>query len=168
LRHRGTGRRIFGEPGTETFENSFKMAAAVEPASDSAEVTHTKRLDDYVVRAIQFAGYRAKHNGLGCDLTRSYLKEIVAKQNGVCALTGLPFDTTVREKSSRPSPYQPSLDRIDCKLGYVPGNVRVVCFAVNVALNEWGENVFLRIATAAVHTAMVRELAVRSQNLAKK
>ncbi len=34
----------------------------------------------------------------------------------------------------------PSLDRIIPAHGYVPGNIRVICRAMNCAMQEWGED----------------------------
>ena len=39
-----------------------------------------------------------------------------------------------------------SLDRIDSSKGYTVENCRLVCTAVNLAMNEWGEDVLERIA----------------------
>src|SRR5690606_21411241 len=43
-------------------------------------------------------------------------------------------------------PFAPSLDRIDTSTGYEAGNCRLVCVLANIALNEWGEDVFARVA----------------------
>jgi hypothetical protein len=37
-------------------------------------------------------------------------------------------------------PFGPSLDRIVPKLGYVTGNIRVVCNLANLAMHKWGED----------------------------
>lgn len=42
----------------------------------------------------------------------------------------------------------PSIDRIDTTRGYTPDNVRLVCAAVNLALNQFGEGIFFRIVTS--------------------
>ena len=62
-----------------------------------------------------------------------------------CEVTGIPFDHAQREGWSR-RPYAASIDRIDNNEGYTPINVRLVCAAVNLAMNEWGDEVFDRIA----------------------
>ena len=50
-------------------------------------------------------------------------------------MTGLPFDLEA-EKICWNSP---SFDRIKAGGGYVRGNVRLVLFAMNAALGNWGE-----------------------------
>jgi len=52
---------------------------------------------------------------------------------GACEVTGAQFEM------SGSTPYAPSLDRVQPGLGYVPGNVRVVCRWINVAMGQWGE-----------------------------
>ena len=54
---------------------------------------------------------------------------------GYCQITGSKFDLdTPRAWNS------PSLDQIKPQVGYVRGNVRVVCRAMNFAMGEWGED----------------------------
>ena len=60
---------------------------------------------------------------------------------GFCELTGLPFDLAKSSTSLR-NPYSPSLDRIDSKIKeYSQENTRVVIWAANCALNEFGLDV---------------------------
>ena len=61
-----------------------------------------------------------------------------------CELTGLPL----REHHGSQNWDSPSLDRVTPHLGYLYSNIRVVCFGVNAALGNWGEQAFERIATA--------------------
>ena len=74
------------------------------------------------------------------------------ENEGCCAVTGIPMETEKR-RGVRRNPFQVSLDRIDSKGDYVKGNVRLVLLAVNIALNEWGMDVFLPIARAMVAKA---------------
>ena len=87
---------------------------------------------------------RAIKLGIPFDLDNhmSDLNARIAK--GVCELTGLPL----RMEHGAMAWDSPSLDRIRPESGYVYSNIRVVCFAVNAALGNWGEGVFERIATA--------------------
>ena len=63
---------------------------------------------------------------------------------GICEVSGLPiFHHTGKVEWD-----SISIDRIDSTKGYVYSNVRVVCYAVNVALNNWGLEQFLKVARA--------------------
>lgn len=97
----------------------------------------------------------AKARGLDITLTIDDLKELAELSQGRCMLTGLSFehgaeDTLKGSNSRRKRVWAPSLDRIDSAAGYVPGNVRLVCMAVNAALQEFGDAVLMRIAVALV------------------
>ena len=69
--------------------------------------------------------------------------------NGVCELSGLPFASL----EGTANPWSPSIDRIKPELGYVDGNVRVVVWALNMAMAGWGFDVLLRLARAIVDKA---------------
>lgn len=109
------------------------------------------RLHQIYVRAWHTTA-RWKKKNMGFDLDEAWLRELWESQGGRCAVTRLPFDLRPYESLKR-NPYQPSLDRIDSKQGYVKTNVRFVLFAVNIALNEWGLEVFGPIAEALCATA---------------
>jgi hypothetical protein len=94
---------------------------------------------------------RARRGGYDFDLDREFIAKKLAA--GVCEYSGLPFERGASAEDFRARPFAPSLDRIVPALGYVKSNVRMVCFAVNMALSDWGDDVFLRIAQAVVRTA---------------
>jgi hypothetical protein len=71
-------------------------------------------------------------------------------QGGRCALSGLCFDLRIIGSGKARRPFAPSLDRIDSTGGYTRDNVRLVCQAVNFALNAYGEDTFREIAAATV------------------
>lgn len=80
------------------------------------------------------------------------VEQLLHDQDYRCALTGLRFEMA-NDYGGRKlfrMPLRPSLDRIEPKVGYVPGNVRLICTAMNVALNEWGEDVFTVLARAYI------------------
>lgn len=56
-------------------------------------------------------------------------------KNGVCEITGIPFDFSKPTGTSK-NPYSPSIDRIDPSKGYCKRNCRVVLWQVNLALGE--------------------------------
>lgn len=85
---------------------------------------------------------RAKKRGDDFEFERSDYADIFSDR---CSLTNIPFEF---EKGGwhEKRPFAASIDRINCKKGYVKGNCRLVCVSVNVAMNTWGEAVLYRIA----------------------
>lgn len=92
----------------------------------------------------------AKARGLECTITFEMVEPMLAPM--VCAATGLSLSLE-RDGSTRANPWAPSIDRIDCSKGYVPGNVRIVCCAFNLMRNEWSDDVVLALAKAVVARA---------------
>lgn len=96
-------------------------------------------------RLMHSAKYRAKQINVYFDLSKEHLVKLWEDQDGRCAVSGRVFDL------SRPAPDEcvransPSLDRIDSKGGYVEGNVRLVCYQVNTALNQYGEEALINL-----------------------
>lgn len=84
----------------------------------------------------------ARTRGLECTITREELKELLAPM--VCSMTGIPLEFAAR------SPWSPSFDRLDSSKGYVPGNVRLVCWAYNSAKMGWDDEDVLTLAKALV------------------
>lgn len=98
---------------------------------------------------------RAIKAGVPFSLSREWLEEKLAL--GVCQLSGLPLERKPRTEGngSRTHPSAPSLDRIIPAMGYVEHNVRLVCFAVNQARSDFGDEVLMKIATALVENNRV-------------
>lgn len=90
----------------------------------------------------------AKMRELEFHLTKDEFWEIVARANGRCELTKIPFSTT-NDTSSRRAPFAPSIDRIDCSKPYTKENCRLVCVCVNAALSDWGDAIFFTMVKAA-------------------
>lgn len=64
-----------------------------------------------------------------------------------CAVTKLPLILEYSGSSAR-NPWAPSLDRIDGSKGYLPGNVRVVCWAYNLMRADFPDEVVRKVAQA--------------------
>ncbi len=79
------------------------------------------------------------------DLTVEDFWNLAARTKGCCQVTGLQFEYAFSEGSLR-RPFAPSLDRIKSHKGYSKRNCRFVCIAANLAMNEWGESVLLKLA----------------------
>jgi hypothetical protein len=93
---------------------------------------------------------KAKYRDPQCDITLNYLLELY-RATPCCALTHLPFDLTQKRTTI-------SIDRIDSARGYVVGNVRLVRLHVNLALNEWGLDALLEMATELLAVQSANQL----------
>lgn len=71
-------------------------------------------------------------------------------QDGRCAITALPFTLAEFPGVLVKHPFAPSVDRIVSSSGYTVDNVRLVCIAVNFGMGQWGEELYLTFARAAV------------------
>lgn len=90
---------------------------------------------------------RAKQMELQFDLAPDCIVHLLIASGGRCALTGLLLNFA-KITDARSKMLLPSLDRITPGRGYVTGNVRVTCLAINYALNSWGEEAFAEVAKA--------------------
>lgn len=101
------------------------------------------------------------------ELTVNDVATLAMANNWRCSLTGIRFSKDEAGKKGA-RPYMPSVDRIDCTRGYTRDNCRLVCVAVNFAMNSWGEAVFNRIATAYVHQTGISTRLERSNRTGAK
>ena len=96
--------------------------------------------DKHLYRMIERCRYRNRRKQIPFSLGINDLKAIFERCRGYCEVTGRPLDED--------GPFRPSLDRIDPKAGYTPGNVRIVCLVTNTAMLHYGEAAFGEIAIA--------------------
>ena len=112
-----------------------------EPANEprSAKAKNAEKvLHEALTARLHGARRRSKRKSRECGVTLDLLKRMHEKQLGRCAVSGIAFDLT----GGTGGPFAPSLDRIDNSVGYEEGNVRLVCHAVNLMMNRWGDAVF--------------------------
>jgi hypothetical protein len=62
-----------------------------------------------------------------------------------CSVSGIPFSKRFVQAGDR-DPWGPSIDRIENRQGYSLENCRMVCLAANLAMNDWGLDVLLRLS----------------------
>jgi len=62
------------------------------------------------------------------------------RQGGRCALSGIPMRWGRENSKLGPSPTSVSLDRIDQSRGYEAGNVRLVCFRINIFRGDMNDD----------------------------
>jgi hypothetical protein len=116
---------------------------------DSRSRLYKATVNGRLVSLLGNAKRRAKLKGLDYDLDLQWLLNLYQIQNGSCVLTGLPFSFEFNKEFKRQfMPFSPSLDRIDSSKGYTKENTRLVCTAINIAMNHYGEKTFAEVATA--------------------
>ena len=89
---------------------------------------------------------RAESKRIPFDIDSDYLMSLYEQSGGLCEVIGmiLSFDNG---RPGKWNPYRCSIDRISPSKGYVKGNIRLVCLAVNIAMNTWGLDVLDNIVT---------------------
>lgn len=146
---KGKGKRfrIHSTPGKGDFEFEYRKAVAASLATPTfakelSGISAEDRRDVLRMAMKRMKNARSRDNKRGrvCDLTPEWLETELRKQDYRCAITNIPFLHS-REKR-RINPFSPSIDRIDSKKGYTRDNVRVVIFAVNMMMLDWGLEVF--------------------------
>ena len=73
-----------------------------------------------------------KSRKLEIDIDVDYVNELFQKQKGKCYWFGVDLIPNINRKH----PQQPSLDRLNNKLGYIKGNVVLSCYSANIGRNE--------------------------------
>lgn len=125
-----------------TFIGSTKNQAITEYAR--IEKKRVKEIP--MLREIYYSTIRnAKIKGTEHSISFDDVLELSERANGECDISGIPFEYDEYPNAHR-RPWVPSIDRIDSSLGYTKENCRLVCTAVNLAMNEWGYDVLIRIA----------------------
>lgn len=99
----------------------------------------------------------AKARGIAFELTLQDVQVMLKASRGKCAVTDKPFSNE-KPAGYRIRPWAPSIDRIDPRKPYTKENCRVVCAAVNVAMNQFGDALFMGLIEAIVRRVVREEL----------
>lgn len=99
---------------------------------------------------------RAGKKGIEFNLDLDFIQELFKATKGKCSLTqqNMNLECHSRKKAN---PFKASLDRIDSTKGYIKGNVRFVCWAVNQMKADrtdeefkfWVETIYKAISSQA-------------------
>ena len=91
----------------------------------------------------------AKPRKIAVEISVDDIQHMLERAKGKCELTGVAFNMQ-KVAGQRIRPWIPSVDRIDSKIGYSFDNCRIICAAANVALNQFGEYIFVRMASSMI------------------
>ena len=100
----------------------------------------------YLSRNVSKTRYAAREQrGLDFDIDIDYVMNLLKSQNGKCALTGWDFEFTRGGDFHGKNPYGCTMDRKNNSLGYVPGNIQLVCWKINKLKGEFDDEEFKTI-----------------------
>ena len=80
-------------------------------------------------------------------IDQNYLMKLYDDQEGLCALSGIRMTWA----TGKTAPTSISMDRIDPLKGYVEGNVRLICMAVNAFRGTMNDDELLKFAKSLVN-----------------
>lgn len=112
-----------------------------------------------IIRAIARAKHRSGKSGLPFSIAKEWAIDRMEKNDYRCEETGIPFLMKCDAQSFM-RPYVPSLDRRDPCKGYTEENVRIVVFAFNAMVSDWGDAVMHRIANGYRHAQTVKRTSI--------
>lgn len=130
-----------------------KWAQSNKEQRKEVQKKYNNTIKGRLIKTMKAAHSRAKINNLTYNLDTDFLLELWVKQNGKCALTKIEFEL-INKTNFISNPFAPSIDKINPKQGYTKNNVRLVCVAVNYALNEFGEEIFKQICQAYLNQSI--------------
>ncbi len=96
--------------------------------------------------SLNLALHNARKRTSDVTLTADDLVAIWREQQGKCALTGIAMTWS----KGKILPASLSVDRIDQSVGYVAGNVRLVCYAVNCFRGRMSDDEMFTMAIALI------------------
>lgn len=146
------GRRVELSLGTNDKRTAERRAQEI-----LAEILSARHSDEWVARCAEglkpkgwlrtlIANVKSRQRIKGGTATASAVELVAIRSGGYCEVSGIPFDLTGLPRH----PFGPSLDRIDADRGYDADNIRMVCLAVNLCMSEWGEDIFVQVASATL------------------
>jgi hypothetical protein len=97
---------------------------------------------------VRAANQRNRARGSGDTFTLDDLKVLWVECGGRCSVSRLPFSLIAVGDGQARRPFAPSLDRKDRHQPYTRNNVRLVTSVANFAMNSWGLDPVLVLASA--------------------
>lgn len=105
---------------------------------------------------------RSKKRNVEVEITVDWIENHLKR--GTCELTGLPFSFEPPTEDVTRRFNAPSLDRKDKTKPYTQENTRVILWAVNCALSEYGTETMLPILERMVHAIKEQSTSISEQH----
>ena len=117
----------------EVFKESQKKSSK-KHYEKNKEALHASRAEarasDPCRRILNSSYGNARSRGLEHNIGIADVRAAYPKDN-ICPILGIPFTNIRQDKQSKKIGSNPSLDRIDNTLGYIPGNIQVISWRAN-------------------------------------
>jgi hypothetical protein len=144
--HKKSGSYYFvtPEPDRRWIRLGTNLAESISTSkslSNNSVLSDENRIIEFVFKRHKRTAHRTRTE-FSIDLED--VRKLLADSHWKCEFTGIPFSFE-KIDGAHARPWAPSIDRIDSSKGYISGNIRIVCFAVNLALSAWGDSVLRRI-----------------------
>jgi hypothetical protein len=98
------------------------------------------KINDWARLLVNSSRNGAKRYGKEFHIDTNFVLELYEKQNHKCYWFGIDLVPSTINRD----PSKPSLDRLDCSLGYLPGNVVLSCMAANIGRNNCESEIFYK------------------------
>lgn len=129
-------------------KNTNRITDRVSKYSKSYIPRHSRKIDSKLRNL--FVKARARKNK-EFNILEDSLIELWDKQQGLCAYTKLPMLATSNQFNTV------SLDRIDSNIGYVVGNIQLVCTAVNKMKQEYSPELFIKLCHLVAQNNSIKD-----------
>lgn len=117
------------------------------------KATKIQTLSQWIGSATNTARHRSIEPS---NLTTKYMVDLWNKQNGKCYYSGM--EMLVHKYGTGRSYYSPSIDRIDCKRGYIQGNVVWCCWICNLGKSTLSYDEYIKICENVSNNDLLRRI----------
>lgn len=154
---RGARVRLPDEYGSKEFKAAYFAALNGTPIPHVRELRRPetaerlKRIEAAARTAVGRARSRARAKKLECDIDSQWAIAQLKGSDYKCPLSGVPFLEGIETKSFM-RPFAPSVDRINPSVGYTKENCRLIIFALNAMISDWGEEIMHLVARGYGYT----------------
>ena len=126
----------------------FKTTPKRRETASKNRIASKRTTRGRAVVLVNNARARSLKKNISMELSPEWVEEHLKR--GTCELTGLPFSFEPPPEGVTRRPDAPSLDRINKHEHYTEDNTRVILWAVNCALAEYGTEIMLPILEATI------------------
>jgi hypothetical protein len=126
----------------------YKSTLAEREAAKGYRIKGKQTVNGRAVVLINNARTRSVKKNINMEVTQAWVEEHLTR--GTCEITGMPFNLAPPPSGVTRRWDAPSLDRISKHKHYTEDNTRVILWAVNCALAEYGTETMLPVLKAMV------------------